>query len=261
MISDTLPLPANCDPNYKKVGIKLFGLIYGGDSVSDVLCNLNKMNFPYKYGFSKKGVNKKINRAVDDKRIKNLTFGSLDYENYDEISFENIKIAGIEFKGWIEFKCATNVPEIGMVKILLDQNRVIPRYKGTVYVCHVEEIRLFALEEKIDRNRRTQKMKLLMETIKNGLKERGFRDSSVWEKKEGHSDVKINKLHFLQDGLSGEVYNKMSVGGDNIITNTTEILIYYDPLNEKDPLIRNSLHFPTKQKFKQELDTSSEIKM
>jgi len=231
-----------CDSNYKQSGIKIFGLIYGGDSLFDILCNLDKMNLPADYHHLG-GQNFVLTREIDFGLLNGMKFYSprtLDVNIYD------IQLFGIDYEATVTMKYSSGEDEIlGLGPMRLNQGRELTRNDESFIVGYPFALTFYLVNEpQSDEDffiLETQKRDLI-KNLEESLIERGFNENQMETKFNSKNRALFDFYEY--SGLTGGVDSDAS------------IWFQYNPAYDEDPDISSAMTFVKRAKLNN-INTSS----
>ncbi|MDB4026787.1 hypothetical protein N9505_05315 [Candidatus Thioglobus sp.] len=231
-----------CDSNYKQSGIKIFGLIYGGDSLFDILCNLDKMNLPADFHHLG-GQNFSLSGENDLSPLNGMKFYS---PRTLDVNFYDIQLFGIDYEATVTMRYSSGEDKIlGLGAMRLDQGRVLTKNDDLFIVGYPFAITFYLLNEpKSDEDffvLETQKRDLI-KSLDASLIERGFNENQMKTK----FDM-TNRVSFEFDEYSG-----LRGGIDSDAT----IWFEYNPEYDEDPDISSAMTFVKRAKLNN-ISTSS----
>ena len=231
-----------CDPNYKQSGIKIFGLIYGGDSLFDILCNLDKMNLPTNFHHLA-GQNFSLSVDNDFGSLNSLKFYS---PRTLDINFYGIQLFGIDYEATVTMRYSSGEDEIlGLGAMRLDQGRELTRTGDLFIVGYPVAITFYLLNEpKSDADffvLETQKRDLI-KNLEESLIERGFNENQMETKFSMTNSALFDFYEY--SGLKGGVDSDAS------------IWFQYNPAYDEDPDISSAMTFVKRAKLNN-ISTSS----
>lgn len=213
-------ITGECDSNYKKTGVNIFGPLYAGDSVSDAICHLKASGFATKV-HTVNAINFDVNSKYPLGKINNKKYT---YFKTLQLDARGIKISGIEYDLVITYITASSEyqPLMGLGKSRLDQGRKLTKYFGKNVVELAESYVFYPVDEKLITQRQWDGV---IDTLKESMLKKGFKKS----------DFKINNVGDLRICCK----NGMEVHADN---EDAKILIFYDPFGDTEPEMKSAIN-------------------